>query len=115
MSEGKPPGARNMSTEARLIVDICTIANRPFVEGVENNFAGYFNELGVTIKCRPAATDEEIIALQNELLAFFKTSEQAKTPDFTWIVNFTRGGKKLRSLLPGDAPRAGSEDLEWVE
>ena len=105
----------NMPAEAKLIVDICTIANRPFVEGVENNFAGYFNELGVTVKCRAGATDAEIIALQNELLDFFAKSEEAKTPDFTWIVNFTRGGKKLRSLLPGDAPRAGSEDLEWTE
>ena len=105
----------NMPTEAKLIVDICTIANRPFVEGVENNFAGYFNELGVTVKCYASATDAEIIALQNELLDYFRTTELAKTPDFTWVVHFTRGGEKLRSLLPGDAPRVGSEDLEWSE
>lgn len=105
----------NMSNEARLIVDVCTIASRPFVEGVENNFAGYFNELGVTVKCYASAKDEEIIGLQNELLEYFRSSEQAKIPDFTWVVHFTRGGEKLRSLLPGDAPRASAEDLEWSE
>ena len=113
MSEGRKAGG--MSTEARLIVDICSIASRPFVEGVENNFAGYFNELGVTVKCYASATDAEIIGLQNELLEYFRTSELTKTPDFTWMVNFTRGGNKLRSLLPGDAPRTTSEDLQWTE
>ena len=104
-----------VSREAQLIIDVCTIANRPFVEGVENNFAGYFDELGVTVKFRPGAPDEEVIALQNELLAFFISSEQAKAPGFTWMIMFTRDGKKLRSLLPGDPPRVGSEDLEWTE
>ena len=115
MNDAKKPGAGGMSNEARLIVDIYAMANRPFVEGIENNFAGYFNELGVTVKCYANATDEEIIGLQNELLEFFGRSAAAKTPDFTWVVHFTRGGAKLRSLLPGDAPRATGEDLEWSE
>jgi hypothetical protein len=102
------------STAAQLIVMVCSIANRPFVEAVENNFAGYFNELGVTIKFAHDASDADVIALTNELLAFFN-SIQDPPEGFTWTVGFMRGEKKLRSLLPGDGPRASAADLEWVE
>jgi hypothetical protein len=99
---------------AQLIVEICSIANRPFVESVENTFAGYFNELGVTVKFAPDATDADVIALTNELLEFFNAIKDPPE-GFTWTVAFTRGGKKLRSLLPGDAPRTSALDLEWTE
>ena len=97
------------------LADVCVIADRPFVEAVENNFAGYFNELGITVKLRPEASDEDVIALQNQLLAFFNSTCDASPSGFTWLVKFSRGGKSLRSLFPGDLPRSSSEDLEWTE
>lgn len=99
----------------RLIADVCVIADKPFVETVENNFAGYFDELGITVLLRPEASDEDVIALQNELLAFFNSTYETRPPGFTWLVKFSRGGKNLRSLFPGDLPRSSSEDLEWTE
>ena len=104
-----------MSVGARLITDVCAIADRPFVEAVENNFAGYFNELGITIKLRPDAGDEDVIALQNQLLAFFDSTDEVRPAGFTWMIKFSRGDKSLRSLFPGDVPRTSSEDLEWTE
>lgn len=104
-----------MSAEARLIVDVCAMGERPFVESVENHFAGHFNEIGITVRLKPEATDEEVIGLQNEFLQYFSTTEEERPPGFTWMVSFSRGGRKLRSLFPGDAPRRGSEDLEWAE
>jgi len=104
-----------MSVGARLIADVCVIADKPFVEAVENNFAGYFDELGITVKLRPEASDQEVIALQNKLLSFFNAKYEATPSGFTWMVKFTRGGKDLRSLFPGDQPRTGPEDLEWTE
>lgn len=99
----------------RLIADVCVIADKPFVEAVENNFAGYFNELGITVKLRPEASDEDVISLQNRLLEFFNASSEARTSGFTWLVKFSRGDKNLRSLFPGDLPRSSSADLEWTE
>lgn len=104
-----------MSVGVRLIADVCVIADRPFVEAVENNFAGYFNELGITVKLRPEANDEDVIALQNKLLAFFNSTYELRPSGFTWLVKFSRGDKNLRSLFPGDPPRSSSEDLEWTE
>ena len=115
MSEIDPGQRERMSVGARLIADVCVIADKPFVEIVENDFAGYFAELQITVKLRPEATDDDVIALQNQLLAFFNSTYQVTPPGFTWLIRFSRGGKSLRSLFPGDPPRSSGEDLEWTE
>jgi hypothetical protein len=115
VSERDEGQLERMSVGARLIADVCVMADRPFVEAVENNFAGYFNELGITIRLRPDASDEDVIWLQNDLLAFFESNYEVKPEGFTWLVKFSRGGKSLRSLFPGDPPRSSSEDLEGME
>lgn len=112
MSEREPGQLERMAVGARLIADVCSIADRPFVEAVENNYAGYFSELAITIKLRPDAGDEDVISLQNQLLRLFNSTYEVRPSGFTWMVKFSRGGKSLRSLFPGDLPRSGSEDLE---
>ena len=59
--------------------------------------------------------EDDVIALQNKLLAFLNSGDAASSEDFTWLVKFMRGGKSMRSLFPGDAPRTGRGDLEWTE
>ena len=115
MSELEQGRLERMSVGARLIADVCVIADRPFVEMVENNFAGYLDELVITVKFRPEASDEDVISLQNQLLAFFNSTYEVRPSGFTWLIKFSRGGKSLRSLFPGDLPRSSSEDLEWTE
>jgi hypothetical protein len=115
MSPREQDQSERMAAGARLIAEVCVIADRPFVEAVENNFAGYFNELGITVKLRPEASDKDVIALQNQLLAYFNSTYEASSTGLTWLVKFSRGGKDLRSLFPGDSPRRSSEDLEPTE
>jgi hypothetical protein len=115
MSDFEDGQQERMSVGVRLIAEVCVIADKPFVESVENNFAGYFNELGITVKLRPEASDDQAISLQNELLAFFNSTSAARPSGFTWLVKFSRGDKSLRSLFPGDPPRGSSADLEWTE
>jgi hypothetical protein len=115
MSEHDPGQVERMSMGGRLIAEVCEIAGKPYVEAVENNFAGYFNELVITVKLRPEATDEEVISLQNALLAHFNSTLEVRPSEFTWLVKFSRGEQSLRSLFPGDLPRSGSADLEWTE
>ena len=50
-----------MTVGGRLIAGVCAIADTPFVEDVENHFAGYFNELAITVRLRDGASDEEVI------------------------------------------------------
>ena len=115
MSESEQGQQERMSVGARLIADVCLVADRPYVEAVENNFAGYFNELVIIVKLRPDASDEEVISLQNALLEFFNSTSEEKPSEFTWLVKFSRGDQNLRSLFPGDQPRGSSADLEWTE
>ncbi|MGZ5571839.1 MAG: hypothetical protein ACXWF6_12005 [Usitatibacter sp.] len=115
MSEHEQGQLERMSVGVRLIADVCAIADKPFVEAVENNFAGYFNELEITVKLRPEASDEDVIALENQLLAFFDSTHEERPSGFTWLVKFSRGDKSMRSLFPGDQPRSSSEDLDWTE
>ena len=115
MSDLEQGQVERMSMGASLIADVCVIADRPFVEVVENNFSGYFDELAITVKLRPEAIDADVIALQNELLKFFDSAYAAMPSGFTWLIKFSRDGKSLRSLFPGDLPRRSSEDLEWTE
>ena len=114
MSEHDEDQRERMSVGARLIVDICAVADKPFVEAVENNFAGYFDELGILVKLRPDARDDDVIALQNQLLDLFRSSCELP-PGFTWLVKFSRAGKDLRTLFPGDAPRNSGDDLGWTD
>ena len=60
MSQADPGRIERMSVGARLITDVCAIADRPFVEAVENSFAGYFDELGITVKFRAEASDADV-------------------------------------------------------
>jgi hypothetical protein len=114
-SDPELPGPEHVSMEVRLIADICAITDKPFVESVENRFAGYFNELGITVKLRAEANDEDVISLQNQLLEFFTSTNPSRPAEFTWLVMFSRDGKNLRSLFPGDLPRDSGENLEWAE
>jgi hypothetical protein len=115
MSERNDERLQRMSVGARLITVVCDIADKPFVEVVESSFAGYFDELVITIKLRPEASDAGVISLQNQLLQYFNSTDDARPSGFTWLIKFTRDGKSLRSLFPGDAPRTSGEDLEWTE
>lgn len=110
MSERDQGQLERMSVGARLITDVCALADKPFVEAVENTFAGYFDELGITVKLRSEASDEDVIALQNQLLNLFSIYDVPS--GFTWLVKFSRGGKNLRTLFPGDSHRSSGEDLE---
>ena len=115
MSDFERDQQERMAIGARIIADVCVIADRPFVEAVENNFSGYFDELAITVELRPEALDEDVISLQNQLLAYFESTRETRPPGFTWLVKFSRDGMNLRSLFPGDLPRGPGEGLEWTE
>ena len=115
MSENEQRERELRLVEARLIADVCAITAKPLVEAVESNFAGFLNELGIAVRLRPEASDQDVIALQNELLEFLNTTYEVRPQEFTWMVAFSRGGTNLRSLFPGDSPRCSSRDLESTQ
>jgi hypothetical protein len=51
----------------RLIDRIRAAAAHPCVTEVVEHFAGYFDELGITVKLSPTATDEVVRELRNAI------------------------------------------------
>ena len=90
---------RNIELESRVISGVKSIANRPFVLSISDHFAGYFNELGLTLTLSPDSHDEDVIALQNDLLAYMDTFWAENKPDFDWIVMFSRGTTQMLPLV----------------
>lgn len=76
-----------------------------FVEGLEDHYAVYWDELGLFIKLRDNVADAAVIGLRNALLNMLERALPTGKADFTWQVGFVRSGKTIEVLFPGDEIR----------
>ena len=113
MSNRRDRQIARMPLDERLISEVGTIASRPFVQAVEDHFAGYFNELGLTVVFAADAPDSDVITLQNDLLMHLNHFWETHKPDFTWMLMFRRGTEDMRTMFPGDKLRHSPEELHW--
>ncbi|MEA9588422.1 hypothetical protein VC279_01210 [Xanthomonas sp. WHRI 10064A] len=94
----------------RILIDVRAIAAQwSFVTSVSDHFAGYFNELGLTLTIAPDAIDQDLVALQNELLVYLDAFWEKNTPTFTWMVMFSDETKTMAPLILGDSARSASD------
>ncbi|RYY86589.1 MAG: hypothetical protein EOO15_14090 [Chitinophagaceae bacterium] len=114
MSNRKQRQLDRIAPEVRLLSDVREIAKKPFVLSVEDHFAGYFKELGITVRLAIETTDSEIIALRNELLTYLSQAFSEQKLEFTWQVDFRRGTDQAALLFPGDRPIEGGAPLELI-
>jgi hypothetical protein len=82
-----------------LMLKLRQAAKAPLVISVTEHFAGYFDELGITIEVHSTASDEQISALRRQVYAIMS---QTNIP-FKWIVMFRQGKKSVGELFPNDA------------
>ena len=75
---------------------IRTALNDPCVVDVSDHFAGYFDELGITVTVKPETPDDQIRSLKERIAPVLFQSHQP----FRWIVMFLRGGKQIGVLFP---------------
>ncbi|WP_457389967.1 hypothetical protein [Roseateles sp. P5_E1] len=62
----------------------------------------------------PAAQDQDLLVLENDLLMHLDNFWAAHCPDFIWMVMFSRGqDKNLRTMFPGETARHTVADLYW--
>ena len=80
----------------QLVARVREAAERSCVLQVSEHFAGYFDELGITILVTPEASDDDIRALNERIAPILLNS---RVP-FKWILVFKRGGKQAAVLLP---------------
>src|SRR5438309_784921 len=79
-----------------LLSAIRSGAKSDCVEKVSEHFAGYFDELGITISVKADTPDEEIRDLKNRITAVLSRFESP----FRWMVLFQRDGKSAGVLFP---------------
>ncbi|WP_156383503.1 hypothetical protein [Pseudoxanthomonas sp. Root65] len=108
----KQKGLPDSALADRVVAGVRAIAMQwPFVTSASDHFAGYFNELGITLTIASDARDDDVLSLQNMLLAYLDSFWAKENPDFTWVVMFSDETKAIVPLVLGDGPRSGSEDL----
>ena len=79
-----------------LMTNLRHAAKAPLVLSVADHFAGYFDELGITIEVHPTASPEQIAELRRQIYAIMS---RTRVP-FKWIVMFRQGQKSVGELVP---------------
>ena len=110
-SKRKQRQSDRIPLEVKACSDVRAIASKPFVVAVEDHFAGYFNELGLTVTVIEAASDYAVITLRNELLHHLDSLLPKGASPFCWQVAFKRAGKTIEVLLQGDDYRETTDEL----
>lgn len=81
-----------------LMAKVREAAQGPLVLSVTEHFAGYFDELGITIELHTDASKDQIAALRRVVYA---AMSQTKVP-FKWIVMFRQEKQSVGELVPND-------------
>jgi hypothetical protein len=86
----------NRSQVAVFTTAIRAALRDPSVLDVSDHFAGYFDELGITITVKPETPDDQVRSLKEQIAPVLFQSNQP----FQWIVMFHRGGRQIGVLFP---------------
>lgn len=97
---------------SRVVTDLRAIAARAGVSGVEDHFAGYFNELGLFLSVATDTPDPQVIDLRNEMLGYLEWVLPSSSAPFKWQVGIKRDAKTIEVIFPGDLPRSRN-DILW--
>jgi len=81
---------------ATLVLGVRRAANHPRVLEVSEHFAGYFDELGITITVRPETSQEEIAGIKDQVAPVLLNARVT----FKWMLMFRRDGKQVAVLFP---------------
>lgn len=81
---------------ALLVTAIRSTLSDPSVVGISDHFAGYFEEVGITITVKPDTPDQHVRTLKEKLAPALLQHPQP----FKWMVMFHRAGKQIAVLFP---------------
>ncbi len=109
---GVPPAGnsvvrRQMSFSEGLVSEVVAYVSSmsltcPGVRSVDDHYAGYFDELGLTVNLEPSCQDEVWEPLAVQLLLYLNRTKPAGNPDFRWVLSFWRDLREIGLFFPGD-------------
>jgi len=84
--------------------DLTRMLTTPKIHGLDLHFAGYFNELGITVHVAKDLTDDEMTALATLALNYLNSILPKKNAKFDWQLAFRRSDVLAGLFFPGDSP-----------
>jgi hypothetical protein len=66
----------------------------PIVVDIKEHFAGYFDELGITVELASKATHENMLALKEKAVSYLLPGVPHDKEPFKWTLKFRRAGKE---------------------
>jgi len=76
------------------------ILSGPKVVEIKEHFAGYFDELGVTVVLASESTHEDMLALKEKAASYLLPGVPHSNEPFKWMLKFRREGKEEGILFP---------------
>ncbi|CAG7856979.1 hypothetical protein MCAMS1_01666 [biofilm metagenome] len=89
-------------TIERILSDVNSIASRDFVRDIEDHYAAYFDELGITVNLVELATVTEWQKLAEDLLEYLNKELPRGNDQFKWILSFWQNLRQVGLFFPGD-------------
>ncbi|NOU22756.1 MAG: hypothetical protein HOO93_13420 [Methyloglobulus sp.] len=86
----------------RILAKVGSIANRPVVRDIEDHYAVYFDELGITINLNDEATEMEWQELAIDLLNFLNKELPKDNEHFRWLLSIRHKLRQVGLFFPGD-------------
>ncbi len=84
-------------TQVARVVGVVRVTLRSdAVVSVTDHFAGYFDELGITVTVKPTTSQQEVLSLKDKAASVLL---QQSLP-FKWMLMFYRDGKQVGVLFP---------------
>ncbi|MEQ1544001.1 hypothetical protein [Methyloglobulus sp.] len=87
---------------SRVLMGVSSIANRPLVRNIEDHYAAYFDELGITVNLTDQSTEMEWQELAIDLLDFLNKELPKNNDHFRWILSFWHKLRQVGLFFPGD-------------
>ena len=89
-------------TIERILSDVNSIAKGDFVRDIEDHYAAYFDELGITVNLVEHTTETEWQKLAEDLLEYLNKELPKDNDHFKWILSFWQNLKQVGLFFPGD-------------
>ncbi len=83
-----------------IIISLRRILSGPNVVSVKEHFAGYFDELGITVELTSESTHEDLLALKEKAASYLLPGVPLGKEPFKWMQKFRRVGKEEGILFP---------------
>lgn len=95
----------------KVVAQVRAMVAKPYVEALDDHFAGYFNELGLFVTVRDDTDDAVVIDLRNDLLHYLNSALPKDSAPFKWLVCIKRDSKTIDVFAPGDSVKHRDDSL----